>query len=64
MQCLDVLRHRANVNELPCAIEIEDIIIPALRPFTRNTTDLMTFPRIGPNKPSLGRLIPSLGYVK
>tara|TARA_R100000951_G_C2625377_1_gene175824 strand:+ start:433 stop:936 length:504 start_codon:yes stop_codon:yes gene_type:complete len=56
-------RHRAKVNELPFDIEIEDIIIPSVCPLLEIPL-ILDLSRIGPNSPSLDRLIPSLGYVK
>ena len=56
-------RHRAKVNKIPFNIEIQDIIIPEVCPLLEIPL-ILDLPRIGPNSPSLDRLVPSLGYVK
>lgn len=56
-------KNRANKAGIPFNIEPEDIIIPAICPvlgleLTRNRG------RVGPNSPSVDKIIPELGYVK
>lgn len=56
-------KRRAKENGLPFNIEIEDIVIPEFCPALGIKLEVQKV-ILGPNSPSLDKMIPSLGYVK